>query len=167
MDVFKLAERLMAMDDAAWARHANPWSFWTRVPILPLLVLAVWSRTWIGWWCLLPIGLVVAWTFINPRAFGPPERTDDWTSKGVMGERLFLARKTNPIPRHHERWGLGLSAIAGLGVLPLIYGLWALDPLGGFCRCRAVPRCQTLVHRPHGVALGGDETKTRHGKLTS
>ena len=36
------------MDDATWARHANPWSAWTRIPILPLLCLAIWGRAWIG-----------------------------------------------------------------------------------------------------------------------
>ncbi|MCA8931790.1 MAG: hypothetical protein KDA49_04945, partial [Rhodospirillaceae bacterium] len=46
------------MDDATWARHASPWSVWTRVPIALLLVLAIWSRVWLGWWALLPVALV-------------------------------------------------------------------------------------------------------------
>ena len=128
MDIFRLAERSMAMDDAAWKRHANPWSFWTRVIVLPLLALAIWSRVWLGWWALVPIALVVAWVFINPRAFPAPQRLDDWTSKGVMGERLFLARKETPIPDHHRRWGYGLSIVAGFGAIPLAYGLWVLEP---------------------------------------
>ena len=128
MDIFRLAERSMAMDDAAWKRHANPWSFWTRVIVLPLLALAIWSRVWLGWWALVPVTLVVAWVFINPRAFPAPQRLDDWTSKGVMGERLFLARKETPIPDHHRRWGYGLSIVAGLCAIPLAYGLWVLEP---------------------------------------
>ena len=43
------ARRLMAMDDAAWARHANPWSVWARVLTpLPMLSASIWSRVWIG-----------------------------------------------------------------------------------------------------------------------
>ena len=51
--------RAHGMDDDSWARHANPWSVWTRVPILPLLALAIWSRSWIGWWAVLPVLLLV------------------------------------------------------------------------------------------------------------
>jgi hypothetical protein len=57
-DVFRSLERLMAMDDRVWRRHANPWSGWTRVTALPLLVLAIWSRVWIGWWAMLAVWLV-------------------------------------------------------------------------------------------------------------
>ena len=127
MDVFKLTEQSMAMDDATWKRHANPWSFWTRVPILPLLALAIWSRVWLGWWAFVPVAVLVAWVFVNPRAFPPPRHLDDWTSHGVLGERHFLARKSVPIPRHHEIWAKGLSAVAALGMVPLIYSLWALE----------------------------------------
>ncbi|MFN3227310.1 MAG: DUF6653 family protein [Hyphomicrobiales bacterium] len=126
-DLFAKAEQLMGMDDRTWARHANPWSFWTRLIILPLLALAVWSRLWIGWWCLVPIAAIILWTFINPRAFREPKTLDRWESKGVLGERVFLARKTKPIPEHHLRWGIGLSVVAGIGLLPLIYGLWTFN----------------------------------------
>ncbi|MEL7048152.1 MAG: DUF6653 family protein, partial [Pseudomonadota bacterium] len=37
--VGSVIERAMAMDDSVWERHANPWSAWSRVPILPLLCL--------------------------------------------------------------------------------------------------------------------------------
>lgn len=42
------------MSEDAWARHANPWSVWTRIATaLPLLILAVWSRVWLGWRSLI------------------------------------------------------------------------------------------------------------------
>ncbi|MFK7791137.1 MAG: DUF6653 family protein [Devosiaceae bacterium] len=122
-DFFKRVERGMGMDDATWERHANPLSAWTRIPILPLLALAIWSRTWLGWWCLVPVALLVAWVFINPRAFPVPKSTDNWMSKAVLGERVFLARKQTPIPQHHAQWGIGLSVLAALGLPPLVYGL--------------------------------------------
>lgn len=33
--------RAMTMDDATWERHANPWSVWTRMATLPLLLPAL------------------------------------------------------------------------------------------------------------------------------
>ena len=41
--------KLMSMDDAAWERHASPWSVWTRVITgLPVLLAAVWSIKLMG-----------------------------------------------------------------------------------------------------------------------
>lgn len=128
----KAIESSMMMTDAVWARHANPWSFWTRVPILMLLALAIWSRAWIGWWCLVPVCLLIAWTLINPRAFPPPANLENWASQAVLGERCWLARKTTPIPAHHARWAMVLSALSGLSMMPLAYGLWVLDPWATF-----------------------------------
>ena len=113
MRIDKALERSMAMTDATWARHANPLSGWTRLPILPLLA---------------PIGLLVAWTLLNPRAFPPPSSTDNWASKGTFGERAWLNRKSVPIPDHHARWAAGLSAASALSLIPMVWGLWALDP---------------------------------------
>ncbi len=126
--------RWHGMDDATWARHANPWSVWTRVPILPLLVLAIWSRAWIGIWFLLPVAMLLAWTWINPRVFPPPRRLDTWGSRAVLGERLWLVRRTHPVPAHHRRMPSLLNGLAALGALGLVYGLIALDAaatLGG------------------------------------
>ena len=122
-----LLERSMRMDEETWARHANPRSVWTRVPILPLLALAIFSRAWIGWWCLIPIATLAAWTFINPRAFPPPANLDSWAARGVMGERLWLARHQTPIPPHHERMATVLQALMGVGLAPLAYGLIAAN----------------------------------------
>ena len=127
MDVYKFSERLMAMDDASWARHANPMSVFSRFSCLPLIVLAIWSRVWLGWWAMLPIGLALLWVWINPRMFGPPKTFDHWASKGVMGERLFLDRKSGGVAEHHIRMAHILSGMSAGGVAILVYGLIVLD----------------------------------------
>lgn len=132
MRLDKAIESTMLMDDATWASHANPWSFWTRVPLMALFALAIFARVWIGWWCLVPIGLLVFWTLFNPRAFPPPGTLDDWASQVVLGERYWLARKSTPIPAHHAKAAIILSVLSGLSLLPLAYGLWALDPWASF-----------------------------------
>ena len=124
----QFTERMMGMSDGTWLRHANPWSGWTRVIIAPLLTLAIWSRVWLGWWCLLPISLIVAWIWINPRAFPAPASTNNWMSKAVMGERLWLNRKEVPIPQRHARMADILSMIALVGIIPYIWGMTVLDP---------------------------------------
>jgi len=53
-----LEERISSafrMDEETWLRHANPWSVWTRLTALPLLVAAFWSREWVGWWAIIPV----------------------------------------------------------------------------------------------------------------
>ncbi len=121
--------RLMAMDDATWKRHANPWSVWTRFWILPLLVPAIWCRAWVGWWCLVPVGLLVVWTVLNPRAFPKPATTKHWASEATFGERVWLNRKTLSIPEHHITMAHILSAVSGLGLVPLVYGLVMFAPV--------------------------------------
>ncbi len=127
MDQTSTLARLHGMDDAVWQSHANPLSVWTRVPVLPLLALAIWARVWLGWFCLFPIAALMFWTWINPRAFGPPTSTDNWASKGVMGERVWLNDARLPIPGHHKMAARVLNGFTALGLIPLIYGLWTLS----------------------------------------
>jgi hypothetical protein len=119
--------RAHGMDDAAWARHANPWSFWTRLPILPALALAVWSRVWIGWWAALPVLALLAWTWWNPRAFPPPRSTGSWPARAVLGERLWLARREVPVPPRHRVLPHLATAVALLGALAMAWGLARLE----------------------------------------
>jgi len=127
MDVGQLSEKLMGMNDAVWQRHANPVSGWSRVPILPLLALGIWSRVWLGWWALLPIAVTLVWTWVNPRVFPIPRHTDNWISKGVLGERVWLNRKFVPIPAHHTTMATLLNLLAGVGLIPFVIGLVQLD----------------------------------------
>lgn len=120
--------RLFAMSEDAWLRHASPWSVWTRITTcLPLLVLAIWSRAWLGWWSLPFVAAAVLWIWLNPRVFPKPRSTDNWASQGVLGERLWLNRRNVPIPSHHRIAPNVLSGIGALGLVPLVYGLWRLD----------------------------------------
>jgi len=82
--------RAMAMDDATWRRHANSWSGWSRVATTPVLFAALWSHVWLGWWALVPIGLVALWLWLNPRLFPPPASRRAWMTRGVLGERLWV-----------------------------------------------------------------------------
>lgn len=115
------------MDAATWERHANPLSVYTRYSGLPLLAIGVWSRVWLGWWCLVPIAAAIAWIWINPRLFPKPESTDNWASKSVLGERVWLNRKKIPIPAGHRRAALLLSLCNGAGSLVTAYGLAFID----------------------------------------
>ena len=115
------------MDEKTWAQHANPWSVWTRFMILPVLAVAIWSRLWLGWYALIPIGAVLLWTWVNPRAFGIPKSTNCWGSRAVLGERVWLRRKEVPIPHHHLRPILVLNTLTAAGVPFYVWGLFALQ----------------------------------------
>lgn len=122
-------ERIAAafgMDDETWARHSNPWSVWTRNTVLPTLVLAVWSRAWLGRWALVPVALAVFWMWLNPRLFARPASTRSWASKAVLGERVWLNRGSIPVPEHHRRVPHLLNAFALSGVPLVVWGLAAL-----------------------------------------
>ena len=115
------------MDEKTWAHHANPWSVWTRFTILPVLALAIWSRVWLGWYSLVPIAIVLLWTWLNPRAFAKPKTTESWGSKAVLGERVWLRRKEVPIPQKHLRPVIILNILTASGVPFFIWGLFALQ----------------------------------------
>ena len=85
-----------------WMKHANPWSIWTRFATVPFLVLAIWSRVWLGWYSLFPIGILIIWIFINPTLFKKPKNFDNWGSKSVLGEKYWANRKNKPVPTHHK-----------------------------------------------------------------
>lgn len=141
MDIFRAAERVMAMDDAAWRRHANPLSVWTRFTTLPALCLAFWSRDALGWAALGPIAAALGWVWLNPRLFSEPQRFDHWTSKGVLGERVFLEHRQE-VPPHHLRAAqiLAWASLPGLLIMGtgLIF-LWAEGVVFG-CLLAMLPK---------------------------
>lgn len=114
------------MKDETWRRHANPWSVWTRFAAIPVFILAVWSRTWIGWWCLVPLAVVVAWLIVNPSAFPPVDRPTNWASRGIYGERMWFDDRSVLSTEHRQIQKL-LVAIGLAGFALLIWGLVALE----------------------------------------
>ncbi|MEL7282199.1 MAG: DUF6653 family protein [Pseudomonadota bacterium] len=124
-DIYRAAERFMGMSEEVWARHANPWSAFTRFTVLPLLALAIWSRVWVGPWAWLLILLALIWNWLNPRLFSPPSSLDNWASRGVLGERIWLNRR-NEVRAHHKTWAVILTVASVPGVVFLGLGLWQL-----------------------------------------
>ena len=127
MDITKLAEKAMAMDEAAWQKHANPWSVYSRFTILPLISLAFWSREWIGLYAAIPVGLSLFWIWLNPRLFGIPAHTDNWASMGTFGERIYLNRQSIPIPEYHIKPAFLLQALTAPGLPIFIWGIYDLN----------------------------------------
>jgi len=119
--------RFFGMTDNVWARHASPWSVWTRYSTLPILIISVWSRVWIGWWAAVPVIASLIWVYINPRVFSRPVTTDTWTSKSVLGERVWLNRKQIPVPGHHYNMIYLLTAWSAIGAVICVYGLIVLS----------------------------------------
>ena len=71
------------LSEKTWERHANPWSGWTRVLSMPLLMVGLYYQN-----ILVLIGFVI-WIIVNPMIFPKPSSTNNWMSKGVLGERLY------------------------------------------------------------------------------
>lgn len=122
----KIAKKFK-LDEKTWMKHANPWSVYTRTFALPFLVIAIWSRIWFGWWSLIFIVVAIIWIWINPLIFPEAKNTENWASKGVFGERVWLNRKNISIPTHHRIMPNILNAVQGIGVIFLIWGLRYLD----------------------------------------
>jgi len=103
MDVMAVMSRVadtFRMTDDAWKRHANPWSVWTRFAAIPLMILAIWSRVWLGWWCLVPIAVVMVWLWLKER---------------------------DRVPRDHLRVLRLLVPVGAAGFVLLAYGLVRLE----------------------------------------
>lgn len=114
------------LTDENWMRHTNPWSVWTRYSVLPIIVLAFWSRVWIGLWYLVPAIISLGWMFFNPIFFKKPKSTDNWASKSVLGERVFLNRDKVKIPAHHQTAAKILNLVSSAGIIFAIYGIMKL-----------------------------------------
>jgi hypothetical protein len=116
----------MSMDDPTWLRHANPWSVWSRASVLPLVILAVWSREWLGSWSWVAIAASVVWMWTNPRIFRRPQSMDNWASRGVLGERVWLNRDVVPVPQRHRIVPHVLNGVTAIGTAFVVWGLVAL-----------------------------------------
>lgn len=119
--------KIFGLNEDTWMRHANPWSVYTRYTVLPLIILAVWTRVWIGWWALIPVAVSIAWMFLNPVLFKKPQSTKNWASQSVLGERVWLNNKAIPIPKHHLKILPILNTIAGAGAFMTIYAMVVLN----------------------------------------
>lgn len=129
MTIEKKIAKTFGLEGDSWQKHANPWSIWTRFATMPLLILAVWSRVWIGWYCLIPIVVLIIWLLINPTLFKKPDSFDNWGAKAVFGEKYWTERKKRPVPKHHHTPIIILTVLQSVGGLLLIYGLWKLHLL--------------------------------------
>jgi len=127
LELDKVVSKLFLPDDDSWLKHANPWSIWTRFATLPLIVLSIWSRIWIGWYCLIPFAILVFWIWINPTLFSKPKDYSSWGAKAVLGERIFMKRSETPIPNGHIKLITILNVLQSLGAAVLIYGIWNFD----------------------------------------
>lgn len=127
MNIEKTFEKLFGLDDETWLQHANPASVYTRYTVLPSIVIAIWSRVWIGEYFLVALALAIIWTFLNPRLFAKPKSMDNWASKAVLGERIWTERASYDIPRRKVVQIRILNGIQVLGLPPLVWGLYSLN----------------------------------------
>ena len=127
MTLERKMSKIFKFDDEIWMRHANPWSVFTRFTVFPFLIIAFWSRVWLGWFSIIAIILSLLWMYINPRIFPKPRSTNNWASKGVIGERVWLNRDKIPVPEYHKLAPNILNIVNGIGFIIVIWGVYQLD----------------------------------------
>jgi hypothetical protein len=76
--------RVAAVRRAIFARHANPWSAWTRWASTPLVLLPAWTRR------RSHAVLVAVWLALNPVVFPRPTDDRNWATRAILGEELWI-----------------------------------------------------------------------------
>lgn len=117
----------LGMSDETWAKHTNPLSVWTRFPLLLIFSICIWSRVWLGWYCLVPLIVFIIWAVINPRFFTKPKSTKNWASKSVIGEKIWTNRKDIEVPKRHHLMVTILTVLQSLGTIVTGIGLYQLN----------------------------------------
>ncbi|WP_083898785.1 DUF6653 family protein [Natronococcus jeotgali] len=82
---------LEEFEETFWERHSNPKSGWSRVLVLPVLLYAVYHRSW-----KLAVSTVV-FTAINPLLFSSPESNDAWMTQVVLAERWWTEEQKQSV----------------------------------------------------------------------
>ena len=123
--------KAFGLESENWMRHANPASVWTRFTVLSLLSLAIWSREWIGIWCLIAVAGSLVWMFVNPLLFKTPTSTRNWASRAVLGERIWVDRDKVDLPEQFRSRSASVVAnvYSVIGLAVLAYGLVDLNVL--------------------------------------
>ncbi|MFI6574741.1 DUF6653 family protein [Nocardiopsis sp. NPDC050513] len=76
--------RLGRLRRAVFARHAHPWSAWSRWATAPLVLVPVWTRSW------KHAAVVTVWFALNPVIFPKPADDRAWSSRAMLGEEIWL-----------------------------------------------------------------------------
>lgn len=79
--------RVARVRRAIFARHANPWSAWTRWASTPLVLLPVWTRR------PSHAVLVGAWLAVNPVVFPKVTEKRNWATRAMLGEELWITNR--------------------------------------------------------------------------
>lgn len=94
--------------------------------MLPLIVIAFWSKVWIGWWFLIPVIVSLSWMLFNPVVFRKTRSTKSWASKAVLGERVWANRDKVDVPGYHKTVPNILNGISSAG---MVFSIWAIVTL--------------------------------------
>lgn len=99
------------IEDRFWARHSNPKSGWSRVPIGAVIVYGLYRRDW-----RLLAG-AVCWVVVNPLLFPPPETDDAWMTRAVLAERWWLETANSTVGLTYPNVCNTAGAVGFLGAL--------------------------------------------------
>ena len=67
-----------------WERHSNKWSGWTRFLSVPAIMISTYCHSRTG------LLISILFTVVNPFLFPKPQSTDNWMSKAVLGEQIWV-----------------------------------------------------------------------------
>jgi len=146
--------RLKSIRYTLWRRHLHPASGWSRVVLGFALPFALWHHAW-AWLGVLAVGIAT-----NPFWFPPPKKLDNFMSRAVLGERVWI-----------ETAGFGakagLYAAGAVLFAALAWTLWTrrLAPGAGLFAAIVAFKAWFLVRVSHLPRRAPDATEQVLGQL--